>query len=50
MKGLKKTAVENVSEEKSRFYQNQNQIEFPSNRQTKGTTQKNGTPTTVNLK
>jgi hypothetical protein len=34
------------------FYQNQNQIGFPANRQTKGTTQKSGTATTelVNLK
>jgi hypothetical protein len=37
---------------KIRFYQNQNQIGFPANRQTKGTTQKSGTATTelVNLK
>jgi hypothetical protein len=34
------------------FYRNQNQIGFPANRQTKGTTQKSGTATTelVNLK
>jgi hypothetical protein len=28
--------------EKPRFYQNQNQTEFPSNRQTTGTVQKKG--------
>jgi hypothetical protein len=53
MKGLKKNTCkpENVLG-KIPFYQNQNQIGFPANRQTKGTTQKSGTATTelVNLK
>jgi hypothetical protein len=47
----KNTKPENVLG-KIRFYRNQNQIGFPANRQTKGTTQKSGTATTelVNLK